>query len=116
MEHPMNIVILRGVLSRPPEERELPSGDRIVTYEVTVAAPDGRSETVPVVWSPPASGGWWDAGQVVVVTGRVRRRFFRAGGATQSRTEVVAERVVRGGDARRARRAVEQALAAAQSP
>jgi single-strand DNA-binding protein len=30
----------------------------------------------------------------VVVTGRVRRRFFRAGGYTQSRTEVVADAVV----------------------
>jgi single-strand DNA-binding protein len=29
-----------------------------------------------------------------VVTGRVRRRFFRSGGATASRTEVVAERVI----------------------
>jgi single-strand DNA-binding protein len=112
----MNIVILRGVLSRPPEERELPSGDRIVTYEVTVPSPDGRSETVPVVWSPPAGRGWWDAGEAVVVTGRVRRRFFRAGGATQSRTEVVADRVVKGGDVRRARRVFEQALAAVESP
>ncbi len=30
----------------------------------------------------------------VVVVGRVRRRWFRSGGATQSRTEVVAEGVV----------------------
>jgi hypothetical protein len=29
-----------------------------------------------------------------VVVGRVRRRFFRAGPGTQSRTEVVAENVV----------------------
>jgi single-strand DNA-binding protein len=115
MEHLMNIVILRGVLARPPEERELPSGDRIVTYEVAVPSPLGRTETVPVVWTPPAGRGWWDAGEAVLVTGRVRRRFFRAGGATQSRTEVVADRVVRGGDARRARRAVEQALAAAET-
>jgi hypothetical protein len=30
----------------------------------------------------------------VVITGRVRRRFFRAGAATPSRTEVVADAVV----------------------
>jgi single-strand DNA-binding protein len=30
----------------------------------------------------------------VIVVGTVRRRFFRAGGATQSRTEVVADRIV----------------------
>ncbi|MET0577799.1 MAG: hypothetical protein ABW122_04015, partial [Ilumatobacteraceae bacterium] len=38
------------------------------------------------------------------VIGSVRRRFFRAGGSTQSRTEVVAERAVaarRGKEVRR---------------
>jgi single-strand DNA-binding protein len=35
-----------------------------------------------------------NAGDEVVVIGRVRKRFFRVGGATQSRTEVVATRVV----------------------
>ena len=33
-------------------------------------------------------------GAEVVVVGRVRRRFFRAGGATASRTEVVADRMI----------------------
>ena len=35
-----------------------------------------------------------EIGREVVVVGRVRKRFYRAGGATQSRTEVVAARVV----------------------
>jgi single-strand DNA-binding protein len=34
------------------------------------------------------------SGTDVLVVGRVRRRFFRAGGVTQSRTEVVASAVV----------------------
>lgn len=37
----------------------------------------------------------------MVVLGRVRRRFFRAGGATASRTEVVAEMVLAARDRRR---------------
>jgi single-strand DNA-binding protein len=41
--------------------------------------------------------------------GRVRRRFFRAGGTTQSRTEVVADSVVPARQAKRARAAVEKA-------
>jgi single-strand DNA-binding protein len=47
---------------------------------------------VPVAW-PDAPDGClsWEAGLAVVVVGRVRRRFFRAGGATVSRTEVVAQ-------------------------
>ena len=33
-------------------------------------------------------------GNELVVVGTVQRRFFRVGGATQSRTEVVAESVI----------------------
>ena len=107
----MNIVILRGTLTRPAEQRVLPSGDVVVAYEVRVVRDEGPAESVPVVWSPPAGRGLLAAGEEVVVTGRVRRRFYRAGGATQSRTEVVA--VARAGDGRRVRRLLEQALAAA---
>jgi single-strand DNA-binding protein len=106
----VNIAILRGHLSRPPEHRLLPSGDAVVSYDVTVPRPGERSETVPVAWiGAPASAAELDVDDQVVVVGRVRRRFFRAGGATQSRTEVVAERVV---PCRRRVRAA-QALAAA---
>jgi single-strand DNA-binding protein len=109
----MNIVILRGVLSRPAEQRLLPSGDVVVAYEVRINRDDAPAETVPVVWSPPAGRWLLDAGDEVVITGRVRRRFYRAAGATQSRTEVVAAAVARAGDGRRVRRLLEQAMAAA---
>ncbi len=99
----MNVVVLRGTLSRAPEERELPSGDRLVGYEVTVRSGGAaRAESVPVVWhDPPAAALELGEGAEIAVLGRVRRRFFRAGGSTQSRTEVVAERVVPAGNARR---------------
>jgi hypothetical protein len=42
----------------------------------------------------------------------VRRRFFRAGGVTQSRTEVVAASVVKASSRRSAARAIEVAVAA----
>ncbi len=91
----MNIVIVRGRLSRPPELRELPSGEAVVGYEVVVERDGQRSESVPVVWyAPPPSARDIEPDTEVVAVGRVRRRFFRAGGATQSRTEVVAERVL----------------------
>ena len=44
---------------------------------------------------PPAAVRRLDAGHEVIVVGHVRRRFFRSGGATQSRTEVVAEGLIR---------------------
>jgi hypothetical protein len=68
---------------------------------------------VPVTWSGPAGtapGLDADTGDAVVAVGRVRRRFFRAGGVTQSRTEVVAASVVLPRTAGRARSGVERAL------
>jgi single-strand DNA-binding protein len=104
-----NVVALVGRLARPPEFKELPSGDRLVAYEVTVTREGERAEGVPVVWfGAPASAADHDVDDAVVVIGRVRRRFYRAGGATQSRTEVVADNVV----AARGKRAT-AALAAA---
>lgn len=109
----MNVVVLRGTLSRPAEERTLPSGDRLVALEVTVRHPDAPTATVPVIWmEAPASAAILAAGTQVVVTGRVRRRFFRAGGVTASRTEVVAERVVPASRRATANKAVRHAVAA----
>jgi single-strand DNA-binding protein len=106
----MNVVILQGTLSCPPVARDLPSGDHLVAYEVTTRPDDGPALSVPVTWfDPPASAAALAEGAEVVVTGRVRRRFFRAGGSTASRTEVVATTVV---PARRRTR-VERAVAAA---
>lgn len=92
----INLVVLHGVLARPASQLDLPSGTRIAAMEVTVRRQGAPAEPVPVSWTDPPS---WvtsaDTGTEVVVLGRVRRRFFRSGGATQSRTEVVAARVVR---------------------
>jgi single-strand DNA-binding protein len=107
----VNVVILRGKLSRAPVERVLPSGDILAAYEVTIPHPTGRAESVPVSWPHPGRASLaLAAGEAVVVVGRVRRRFYRAGGATQSRTEVVATEVVPARQRRRAGRAVERAL------
>lgn len=112
----MNLVVLRGALSRPPEVRDLRSGEVLVTYEVTVPGRVGTpAESVPVVWfAPPAGAAELEADAEVVVVGRVRRRFFRAGGTTQSRTEVVADKVIPARRIKAAQRAVANALAEAE--
>lgn len=113
----MNLVVLCGALSRPPVTRDLRSGDLLVTYEVTVPGRDGGAATsVPVVWfAPPAGAADFDEGTAVVVVGIVRRRFFGgASGGTQSRTEVVADKVVRASRTKAAARAVLDALADAE--
>ncbi|MET0737672.1 MAG: hypothetical protein ABW035_05330 [Acidimicrobiales bacterium] len=108
----LNLAVLRGHLSRAPEEVTLASGDLLVRYEVTVPRADERADTVPVVAvSPPAHARGLDAGTAVVVVGRTRRRFWSAGGATRSQVEVLARAVVP--DRRRAgaTRALGEALA-----
>lgn len=108
----INVVVLIGRLARPGFLRQLPSGDSLVEYQLTVLRPGHRADSVPVVWEkPPPSAVDLATDAEVVVVGRVRQRFFRAGGRTESRTEVVAESVVAARLAKRAR----TALAAAQA-
>ena len=42
-EHSNSVAIV-GRVSAPPEERELPSGDRIVTVRLVVSRPEGGAE------------------------------------------------------------------------
>jgi len=89
-----NLVVLRGSLSADPQERVLASGQTVVQFDV-ITRDDSGAQTVPVAWmEPPPAGVPVAPGEHLVVVGSVRRRFFRASGSTQSRTEVVAERVV----------------------
>jgi len=107
-----NLSILVGTLSRDPEARSLPSGSTVLALELTVHPDPGPAESVPVAWfDAPDAARTWAAGEEILVVGRVRRRFFRAGGATQSRTEVVAATVVPTRQAARSRRALTAAVA-----
>jgi single-strand DNA-binding protein len=92
----MNIAVVRGALSSEPRVRELPSGTTLATLELTVRAEGQPAESVPVSWFDPTPAllGRCDPGTELVVVGRVRRRFYRAGGGTSSATEVVAEHVL----------------------
>lgn len=91
-----NVVVVAGTLSSPPRRRILPSGEELVSFDLTTRGAAGTC-SVPVAWFSPGSlVDRLDTGSEVVVAGHLRRRFFRAGGATQSRTEVVAARVVDG--------------------
>lgn len=94
---PVNEVRLVGRLSQAPQERVLPSGDTVWTFRVVVgrSGERGRSrQTVDAiecaVWGGRVrrSVPGWREGDFVEVTGAVRRRFFRAGGAAASRVEV----------------------------
>lgn len=91
-----NEVRLIGRVSQAPERRELPSGDEMWTFRVVVPrAPSERSRQAVdalecTAWSARArrSARAWAAGDVVEVTGALRRRFFRTGAGAASRVEV----------------------------
>ena len=99
----INVVVLRGVITSEPRVRELPSGSVVTQLEVTTRGDELTASVPVVVHDRPVTV---TAGDEVVVRGHVHRRFFRAGGVTQSRTEVVAAEVVRS----RRSRSVERTL------
>jgi len=105
----MNVVILRGTLSSDPVSRDLASGSVLVSLELTTTV-DEASVSVPVAWFDPAKEVTFAAGDALVVTGTVRRRFFRSEGRTQSRTEVVATDVVAASRLRQVSTAVARAI------
>ena len=109
-EAPVNDVRLVGRLTGVPAVLELPSGDVLVTFRISVPrhqpaggrrGPRGQAvDSVPcTAWRPRLRRSivTWRAGDVVEVSGQVRCRFFQAGGATGSRVEVEASsaRIIR---------------------
>lgn len=103
-----NEVVLVGRLSAAPEERELPSGARLVTLRVVVDRPPAKAssgassrravDAIDVAcWSrrTQRSAAGMRPGDLVRVEGALRRRFFAAGAGRTSRYEVEAARMVR---------------------
>jgi single-strand DNA-binding protein len=95
----VNEVRLLGRLAADPRLRELPSGDTVWNLRVVVERrvlpgkdkPRQRVDSLEcAVWAGRLKKQVekWEAGDVVEVDGALRRRFFRAGGATASRVEV----------------------------
>jgi single-strand DNA-binding protein len=88
-----NVVLLRGRISGEPEERELPSGDVMVTFRLVV-----RREPSPMTKGSRQVSDWvactawggrarasaraWHLGDEVEVRGALRRRYYRGGTGT----------------------------------
>lgn len=107
----MNVVYLEGRLSSDPVLRELSSGSRLLSLEVTTAS-DAGTANVPVAWFDPPTVPDWTAGDEVAVRGLVKRRFYRGAAGTQSRTEVVAVEVCQLSKRRQAQRVLERTVSA----
>lgn len=90
----LNLAVVVGEVAGQPAVRQLPDGTTVLSFAVRVRS-SGRSPiSVPVALHNPSSRqlSLTDEASVVVV-GAVVRRFFRRNGMTQSRTEVLADRV-----------------------
>ncbi len=96
-----NDVSLVGRLAATAVQRELPSGDSLVSFRLVVARPParrspaaGRTGTVDTVDCVSFSAAvrrtvaGWDAGDTVELAGALRRRFWRASNGPASRYEV----------------------------
>lgn len=108
---PVNEVHLVGKLAAEPERRALPSGDVVVTFRLVVARPEravsarrsagSRAPRVDTLdcaaWRADVQRrlGTASAGDVLELRGSLRRRFWRAGSAAVSRSEVEVAQVRR---------------------
>ena len=124
LEVGVNLSVVCGPCSGAPEIRVLESGTRLATFGVRCpgggSAPGsgGRAEgdrttSVPVtVWNPAAWIETLEAGEAVIVLGRLRRRFFQRPGGVGSRVDLEAELVGRARDRRKVASAYRKAIAA----
>jgi single-strand DNA-binding protein len=98
-EEVVNDVRLRGRLAAAADERELPSGDTVVTFRLVVGRParTARSASSPRVDTLDCAAfagpvrrrvRQWQPGDILEVQGSLRRRFFRTDGGPASRYEV----------------------------
>ena len=108
----VNLAVVRGTVSSPPDVRVLPSDTVLAQLQLTTRL-ESETLSLPVaVWNPAQWVEALEPGAEVVVVGRVRRRFFKAAGAAASRVEVEADVVARAGDRRRVEAALRRASGA----
>ena len=105
----VNLAVVRGTVSSPPDVRVLPSDTVLAQLQLTTRLESDTLSLPVAVWNPAQWVEALEPGAEVVVVGRVRRRFFRAAGAAASRVEVEADVVARAGDRRRVEAALRRA-------
>lgn len=100
-----NEVTLCGRVAAPAEERELPSGDSLVTARIivdrdaaTLRNSAQRVDTIDcMAWLARVQRTMraWQPGDTVHIEGSIRRRFFRSQAGPVSRVEVEVKRAKR---------------------
>lgn len=93
MPEGINQALIRGVLAKAPDSRELASGTVACSFSLTVRVEGAKTTSVPLVWyDPPKRCQSWQAGDEIIAVGAVTRRFYRGGAGLGSNTEVMVSR------------------------
>ena len=111
IDHSLNDLLLRGRVSAPAVERELPSGDKVVEFRLIISRAGSTSErkrekgsqrhsvdTLDIAaWSAKSrrSALTLKAGQWIEVSGVIHRRFWQGPTGLASRWQVEAVEIVR---------------------
>ncbi|MDA8369334.1 MAG: single-stranded DNA-binding protein [Nocardiopsaceae bacterium] len=99
-----NEVVLAGRVTAEPAVRELPSGDHLITWRISITRPPEEQRPnqpadpitcVSFQASMEEDTRGWRIGDVVQVTGALRRRFWRSQNGSASVIEVEAKAVRR---------------------
>jgi single-strand DNA-binding protein len=92
--HATNQVRLRGTLLQQPVVKRLASGEQLCQFRLNVPRPRGeptRADTIDCAARPDdlvRAAQRWQAGDTLVLTGRLHRRFWRGASGLVSRFEV----------------------------
>jgi hypothetical protein len=108
----LSMSVVSGVVVSPPVIRTVQAGE-VMEIDVRSRSVDGSAVSVSVVVAGPLPT--LAEGDTVLVVGTTRRRFFRSGAATVSRTEIAASSVYVNPDRRRRRRVLDEAIAVLSS-
>lgn len=99
VDYSLNDCLLRGRVSAPAVERELPSGDRVVEFRLIISRSerDGVDTLDVAAWSSKSrrSGLSLKAGEWIEVAGSIRRRFWQGPAGLASRWQIEAESISR---------------------
>ena len=99
LDYSLNDLLLRGRVSAPAIEKELPSGDKVVEFRLIVSrAERGGVDTLDVAaWSSKVrrSALTLKEGELVEITGAIHRRFWSGPAGVASRWQVEAAEISR---------------------
>jgi hypothetical protein len=87
----VNTTVIIGTITRDAQARELPSGETLHSFDVSIRRGKERAEIVPVIKMTAEPRTDLLADTRVEIIGAVRKRFYQTGVGLQSRTEVLAD-------------------------